>query len=79
MSRYLDQLRLLAANWTNFDFSTRNSMKTASFVLASQRVPVKNPNRKLFGTWGGEDEYEREWVLTKASEVRRLWLPRDVH
>lgn len=68
--RYLEQLRLLAANWTNFDTSTRLTMKTAPFVLASQHIPVKRHGKKMLGTWGGaEDEYEREWVLCKASEV----------
>lgn len=68
--RYLEQLRLLAANWANFDISTRTAMKTASFILASQRVPVKKTGKKLLGGWsGGEEEYEREWVLCRASEV----------
>ena len=45
-------------------------MKSAPFLLASQRVPVKKQSKKLLGTWGGgEDEYEREWVLCKAAEV----------
>ncbi len=47
-------------------------MKTAPFLLASQHVPVKRQSKKLMGTWGGmEDEHEREWVLSEASEVRR--------
>jgi hypothetical protein len=46
-------------------------MKTASFLLASQRVPIKKSAKKLLGGFVGnvEDEYEREWVLCKASEV----------
>nr|XP_031863300.1 uncharacterized protein CI109_001175 [Kwoniella shandongensis]KAA5530372.1 hypothetical protein CI109_001175 [Kwoniella shandongensis] len=69
--RYLEQLRLLAANWTIFDNWTRGAMKSAPFLLASQRVPVKKQGKKLLGTWtgGGDDEYEREWVLCKASDV----------
>ncbi|ORX36563.1 hypothetical protein BD324DRAFT_452712 [Kockovaella imperatae] len=68
--KYLDQLRLLAANWTNFDFGIRSAMKSAAFVLASQRVPVKSQSKKMFGSWGGsEEEYSREWVLAKASDV----------
>ncbi|EIW70337.1 hypothetical protein TREMEDRAFT_29286 [Tremella mesenterica DSM 1558] len=68
--KYLEQLRMLAANWTNFDFATKTAMKGSAFVLASQRVPVKKQSKKVFGTWGGtEDEYEREWVLCKASDA----------
>lgn len=44
-------------------------MKSAPFLLASQHVPVKRQSKKLMGTWGVSDEYEREWVLCKASEV----------
>jgi hypothetical protein len=54
-------------------------MKAASFVLASQRVPAKQTGKQVFGTWGGaEDEYEREWVLAKASDVGRLILYQSV-
>ncbi|KAK8864438.1 hypothetical protein IAR55_001687 [Kwoniella newhampshirensis] len=69
--RYLEQLRLLAANWTIFDNWTRITMKSAPFLLASQRIPVKKQGKNLFGsrTGGGDDEYEREWVLCKASDV----------
>ncbi|WVQ99431.1 hypothetical protein IAU59_006566 [Kwoniella sp. CBS 9459] len=70
--RYLEQLRLLAANWTIFDNPTRSAMRTAPFLLASQRVPVKKQPKKLLGSWAGasgEEEYEREWVLCKASNV----------
>jgi hypothetical protein len=46
-------------------------MKTAPFLLASQRVPVKKVGKKLFGgAAAGDDDYEREWVLCKASDVR---------
>lgn len=71
--RYLQQLRLLAANWLNFDNSTRTAMKSAAFVLGAQHVPAKRPNSEK--SWlGGKtsdpsDGYEVEWVLCKASEV----------
>jgi hypothetical protein len=72
--RYLQQLRLLAANWLNFDNSTRSAMKSASFVLGAQHVPVKS--RPAEKSWlGGKtseapvEEYEVEWVLCKASDV----------
>jgi hypothetical protein len=69
-ARYLEQLRLLAANWSTFDYTTRNAMKSAPFLLASQLVPVQKSVKKAFGTWGGsEDEYEREWVLSRAADV----------
>lgn len=61
-TRYLEQLRLLAANWAYFDYATKTAMKSARFVLASQRI--KKPKEKR-----GEDEYEREWVLCLPSEV----------
>ena len=70
--RYLEQLRLLAANWASLDISTRTAMKSASFLLASQRVPVRRPSKKLLGDFSASsqaDEYEREWVLCRASEV----------
>ncbi|WRT66409.1 uncharacterized protein IL334_003365 [Kwoniella shivajii] len=70
--RYLEQIRLLAANWTIFDNPTRSAMKTAPFLLASQRVPSRKPAKKLLGSWTGgteETDYEREWVLCKASDV----------
>ena len=45
-------------------------MKSAAFVLASQQVPARK-EKKIFGSRGEiEDEYEREWVLCKASDVR---------
>jgi len=45
-------------------------MKSAPFVLASQIVPVQKASKKVMEKWGGgEDEYEREWVLCKASDV----------
>ena len=54
-------------------------MKAAPFVLASQRVPIKRQSKKGFGTWGGgEDEYEREWVLCKASDVSLFSACRSV-
>lgn len=63
---------MLAANWTTFDYTTRSQMKSATFVLASQLVPVKKA-KKLMGTWGGaEDEFEREWVLAKAADVSAM-------
>ena len=70
-ARYLEQLRLLAANWTTFDYSTRTSMKISPMLLASRLVPIKKSDKKkTIGTWGGaEDEYEREWVLCKASDA----------
>nr|XP_019011143.1 uncharacterized protein I206_04455 [Kwoniella pini CBS 10737]OCF49924.1 hypothetical protein I206_04455 [Kwoniella pini CBS 10737] len=70
--RYLEQLRLLAANWMIFDQQTRTSMKTAPFLLASQRVHSKMPAKKLLNSWTGgneDNDFEREWVLCKASEV----------
>jgi hypothetical protein len=68
--RYLEQLRLLAANWNNFDQSTKTAMKSADFLLASQRVPVKRPGKALLsGGTNWEDEYERDWVLCRASDV----------
>ncbi|OCF40369.1 hypothetical protein I317_05804 [Kwoniella heveanensis CBS 569] len=68
--RYLEQLRLLAANWSIFDNPTRSAMRSAPFLLASQRVPVKKQPKKLLWTGSsGEEEYEREWVLCKASDV----------
>jgi hypothetical protein len=68
--RYLEQLRLLAANWANFDASTRMTMKTSAFLLASQRVPIVRASKKIFGSSvGAEEEYEREWVLCKATDV----------
>ena len=70
--RYLEQLRLLAANWSAFDYLTRNRMKSAPFLLASQRVPIKRTSKKVLEKWGGgDDEYEREWVLCKAMDVSR--------
>ena len=46
-------------------------MRTATFVLGSQNVPVKRQGKKLIGTWGGtEDDFEREWILCRASEVK---------
>lgn len=71
--RYLQQLRLLAANWLNFDNSTKTAMKSAAFVLGAQHVPTKRLNSEK--SWlGGKtsdpsNEYEVEWVLCKASEV----------
>ena len=67
--RYLEQLRLLAANWSTFDYLTRNRMKSASFLLASQRVPIVQASKKVLEKWVGEEEYEREWVLCKAMDV----------
>jgi hypothetical protein len=73
--RYLEQLRLLAANWGNFDSATRGAMKNSPFLLASQRVPARRSAAKksLAGMIKGndtvDDEYEREWVLCKAAEV----------
>ncbi|WWC62006.1 uncharacterized protein I303_104593 [Kwoniella dejecticola CBS 10117] len=70
--KYLDQLRLLAANWMMFDQSTRTAMKTTPFLLASQRVPSKKSAKKLLSSWTGggeENEYEREWVLCRAADV----------
>ena len=72
--RYLQQLRLLAANWLNFDNSTRSAMKSASFVLGAQHVPAR-PRPAEKGWLGGKtteapvEEYEVEWVLCKASDV----------
>ncbi|WVW83952.1 hypothetical protein I302_105975 [Kwoniella bestiolae CBS 10118] len=70
--RYLEQLRLLAANLTIFDTHTRTAMKTAPFLLASQRVPTRKSTKKLLNSWTGgteDNEYEREWVLCKAADV----------
>ena len=39
-------------------------MRTAPFVLASQHVPVKGQGKKP-----SDEEYEREWVLCKPTEV----------
>lgn len=86
MSRYLQQLRLLAANWTNFDAATRKEMKVAPFVLASQHVSTTKPTTKKWlggkGADAGTDEYEIEWVLCRAEEVRQrpqshVFLPTD--
>ncbi|WVR07080.1 hypothetical protein IAU60_004119 [Kwoniella sp. DSM 27419] len=70
--RYLEQLRLLAANWSMFDTPMRNNMRNASFLLASQQVAVKKQSKKLLSSWtagSGEEEYEREWILCKAADV----------
>lgn len=74
IDRYLEQLRLLAANWTNFDISTRTAMRSAPFLLASQRVPVANQQSKkllsaLNSSAAVEEEYEREWVMCRATDV----------
>ena len=46
-------------------------MKTAPFVLASQHVPNKRQSKKLKGALSdSDDDYEREWVLSRASDVR---------
>lgn len=76
--KYLEQLRLLAANWSTFDSSMRARMKQSSFLLASQRVPIKRKGGKLLGGFGGtDDEYEREWVLSRGPEVSVLTDPMD--
>jgi hypothetical protein len=74
MIRYLDQLRILAANWPNLDSTTRTSMKSATFLLAVQRVPIqKKVMSRLGGLNGGvDDEYERQWTLAKASDIALL-------
>ena len=75
--RYMEQLRLLAANWTYFDTATKTAMKSSRFVLASQRVPIKT-TKKTFGglmSSAAEGEYEREWVLTRAGEVSTQYAP----
>jgi hypothetical protein len=72
MTRYLEQLRLLAANWTNFDNTMKWSMKNSAFVLASRHVASKRMSKGLFslgGATASEEEYEHEWILCKASEV----------
>jgi hypothetical protein len=45
-------------------------MKSANFLLASQRVPLRR-TKNILGrtTEAGDDEYEREWVLCRASDV----------
>jgi hypothetical protein len=80
--RYLQQLRLLAANWLNFDNSTRSAMRSAAFVLGAQHVPAR-PRAAEKGWLGGKtpeapvEEYEVEWVLCKASDVnQRRTCPR---
>ncbi|KAK4683722.1 hypothetical protein P7C73_g6509, partial [Tremellales sp. Uapishka_1] len=69
--KYLESLRLVAANWSNFDNSMRSQMKGAAFVLASQRVPIKKTGKRLLGLGptDHEDEHEREWVLCKAKDA----------
>ncbi|WWC89285.1 uncharacterized protein L201_004206 [Kwoniella dendrophila CBS 6074] len=70
--RYLEQLRLLAANYSMFDTFTRQAMKSASFLLASQRAPSRKSTKKMLNSLTGgseESDYEREWVLCKASDV----------
>lgn len=45
-------------------------MRSAEFLLASQRVPVKRSSKALLsGGTNWEDEYERDWVLCRASDV----------
>ncbi len=74
--KYLEQLRLLAANWSSFDYTTQSLMRSASFVLASHLVPSKKAKKSLLGaSTGDEDGLELEWVLAKASEV---WISRHV-
>ncbi|KAL7421639.1 hypothetical protein Q5752_003408 [Cryptotrichosporon argae] len=60
--KYLEQLRILAANWSAFDAATKSAMGGAPFLLASQLVPAKRKK-------GGEEEHTREWVLARASEI----------
>lgn len=69
--RYLEQLRLLAANWSYFDMSLKTAMKNSRFLLASQRVPVKKTKKTMGGlvTANVDGEHERQWVLAKSSEV----------
>jgi hypothetical protein len=69
--RYLEQLRLLAANWTYFDATIRSAMKASRFLLASQNVPVRKDKKTLGGTTSvaADGEHVREWVLAKPNEV----------
>ncbi|OWT41907.1 hypothetical protein C362_00273 [Cryptococcus neoformans Bt1] len=68
--RYLEQLRLIAANWNRLDNQTRSVMKAAPFLLASQRIPMSKKSLSMVTQpVGGDDEYYREWVLCRASEV----------
>ncbi|ODN94260.1 hypothetical protein L198_05116 [Cryptococcus wingfieldii CBS 7118] len=68
--KYLEQIRLLATNWSRLDSQTKSSMRSAKFLLASQLVDVKKKSQSLFGqTTEQGDEYEREWVLARAGEI----------
>lgn len=68
--RYLEQLRLIAANWNRLDNQTRSAMKAATFLLASQRIPMSKKSLSMVTQpVGGDDEYYREWVLCRASEI----------
>lgn len=69
--RYLEQLRLIAANWNRLDNQTRSAMKAAPFLLASQRIPMSKKSLSMATqpVIGGVDEYYREWVLCRASEA----------
>lgn len=64
-NRYLDQLRLLAANLPTFDSQLLTEMKSKAFVLGSQLVPKKS---KITGKTV-EGEFDREWVLCQAKDV----------
>lgn len=64
----------MAANWANLDNQTRTMMKSAQFLLASQRVPKAQSTALKTWTIGKakepvSEEYEAEWVLCKASDV----------
>lgn len=64
----------MAANWANLDNQTRTMMKSANFLLASQRVPkAQAPTTKKWALGKVKEpvveEYEAEWVLCKASDV----------
>lgn len=64
----------MAANWSNFDNQTRTMMKSASFLLALQRLPkMKSPitSKWTLGKVKEQvaEEDQVEWVLCKATDV----------
>ena len=64
----------MAANWSNFDNQTRSMMKSASFLLALQRIPKPQSPTTHKWTLGKPkeqtvEEDQVEWVLCKATDV----------
>lgn len=64
----------MAANWAVFDGATRSAMKTAPFLLASMHVSSDKSRVKGWLSKNGPEpaaeDYEVEWVLCKAADVR---------